>query len=148
MKQKYENEVRVLEKQLSDLKNETAELRGQAVVLKEAQNTTLCRHEEEKKELQMRWDEEKAHLREKLRLEHEMELKARLEQAEDSFTREREGLLRNGAWTEEKVRGLTQELEQLHQEQLKSLTEKHALEKEELQKELLEKHQRELQEGR
>ncbi|XP_044915844.1 ninein isoform X9 [Felis catus] len=148
MKQKYENEVRVLEKQLSDLKNETAELRGQAVVLKEAQHTTLCRHEEEKKELQMRWDEEKAHLREKLRLEHEMELKARLEQAEDSFTREREGLLRNGAWTEEKVRGLTQELEQLHQEQLKSLMEKHALEKEELQKELLEKHQRELQEGR
>ncbi|XP_042845607.1 ninein isoform X8 [Panthera tigris] len=148
MKQKYENEVRVLEKQLSDLKNETAELRGQAVVLKEAQHTTLCRHEEEKKELQMRWDEEKAHLREKLRLEHEMELKARLEQAEDSFTREREGLLRNGAWTEEKVRGLTQELEQLHQEQLKSLMEKHTLEKEELQKELLEKHQRELQEGR
>ncbi|XP_026921499.1 ninein isoform X11 [Acinonyx jubatus] len=148
MKQKYENEVRVLEKQLSDLKNETAELRGQAVVLKEAQHTTLCRHEEEKKELQMRWDEEKAHLREKLRLEHEMELKARLEQAEDSFTREREGLLRNGAWTEEKVRGLTQELEQLHQDQLKSLMEKHALEKEELQKELLEKHQRELQEGR
>ncbi|XP_046935641.1 ninein isoform X8 [Lynx rufus] len=148
MKQKYENEVRVLEKQLSDLKNETAELRGQAVVLKEAQHTTLCRHEEEKKELQMRWDEEKAHLREKLRLEHEMELKARLEQAEDSFTREREGLLQNGAWTEEKVRGLTQELEQLHQEQLKSLMEKHALEKEELQKELLEKHQRELQEGR
>ncbi|XP_078304389.1 ninein isoform X9 [Panthera onca] len=148
MKQKYENEVRVLEKQLSDLKNETAELRGQAVVLKEAQHTTLCRHEEEKKELQMRWDEEKAHLQEKLRLEHEMELKARLEQAEDSFTREREGLLRNGAWTEEKVRGLTQELEQLHQEQLKSLMEKHTLEKEELQKELLEKHQRELQEGR
>nr|XP_060475792.1 ninein isoform X9 [Panthera onca] len=148
MKQKYENEVRVLEKQLSDLKNETAELQGQAVVLKEAQHTTLCRHEEEKKELQMRWDEEKAHLQEKLRLEHEMELKARLEQAEDSFTREREGLLRNGAWTEEKVRGLTQELEQLHQEQLKSLMEKHTLEKEELQKELLEKHQRELQEGR
>ncbi|XP_040333036.1 ninein isoform X9 [Herpailurus yagouaroundi] len=148
MKQKYENEVRVLEKQLSDLKNETAELRGQAVVLKEAQHTTLCRHEEEKKELQTRWDEEKAHLREKLRLEHEMELKARLEQAEDSFTREREGLLRNGTWTEEKVRGLTQELEQLHQEQLKSLMEKHTLEKEELQKELLEKHQRELQEGR
>ncbi|XP_053745373.1 ninein isoform X9 [Panthera pardus] len=148
MKQKYENEVRVLEKQLSDLKNETAELRGQAVVLKEAQHTTLCRHEEEKKELQMRWDEEKAHLREKLRLEHEMELKARLEQAEDSFTREREGLLRNGAWTEEKVRGLTQELEQLHQEELKSLMEKHTLEKEELQKELLEKHQKELQEGR
>ncbi|XP_029806941.1 ninein isoform X4 [Suricata suricatta] len=147
-KQKYENEVHILEEQISDLKNEIAELRGQAVVLREAQQMAVCRHKEEKKELQRRWDEEKAHLQEKLRREHEVELKARLEQAEESFHLEREGLLRNGAWTEEKVRGLTQELEQLHQEQLQSLMEKHTLEKEELQKELLEKHQKELQEGR
>jgi len=117
-------------------------------VLKEAQHTTTCRHEDEKKELQKKWDEEKTHLQEKLRLEHELELKASLEQAEESFNREREGLIQNGTWTEEKVRGLTQELEQFHQEQLKSLMEKHTLEKEELRKELLEKHQRELQEGR
>ncbi|XP_045864129.1 ninein isoform X7 [Meles meles] len=148
MKQKYENEVHVLEKQLSDLKSELAELQGQAVVLKEAQDTTICRHEDEKKQLQRKWEEEKTHLQEKLRLEHELELKAHLEQAEESFNREREGLIQNGAWTEEKVRGLTQELEQFHQEQLKSLMEKHTLEKEELRKELLEKHQRELQEGR
>ncbi|XP_077909802.1 ninein isoform X9 [Halichoerus grypus] len=148
MKQKYENEVHVLEKQISDLKNEITELQGQIVVLKEAQHTTTCRHEDEKKELQKKWDEEKTHLQEKLRLEHELELKASLEQAEESFNREREGLIQNGAWTEEKVRGLTQELEQFHQEQLKSLMEKHTLEKEELRKELLEKHQRELQEGR
>ncbi|XP_057398418.1 ninein isoform X12 [Balaenoptera acutorostrata] len=148
VKQKYENEVHILEEQISDLKNEIAELQGQTVVLKEVQHTATCRHEEEKKQLEMKWDEEKAHLQEELRLEHEMELKARLEQAEESFNGEREKLIQNGAWTEEKVRSLTQELEQVHQEQLKSLVEKHTLEKEELQKELLEKHQRELHEGR
>ncbi|XP_036698248.1 ninein isoform X2 [Balaenoptera musculus] len=148
VKQKYENEVHILEEQISDLKNEIAELQGQTVVLKEVQHTAICRHEEEKKQLEMKWDEEKAHLQEELRLEHEMELKARLEQAEESFNGEREKLIQNGAWTEEKVRSLTQELEQVHQEQLKSLVEKHTLEKEELQKELLEKHQRELHEGR
>uniref|UniRef100_A0A8C0CI63 Ninein n=1 Tax=Balaenoptera musculus TaxID=9771 RepID=A0A8C0CI63_BALMU len=147
VKQKYENEVHILEEQISDLK-EIAELQGQTVVLKEVQHTAICRHEEEKKQLEMKWDEEKAHLQEELRLEHEMELKARLEQAEESFNGEREKLIQNGAWTEEKVRSLTQELEQVHQEQLKSLVEKHTLEKEELQKELLEKHQRELHEGR
>lgn len=148
MKQKYENEVHILEKQISDLRNQIAELQGQAVVLKEAQHMTTCRHEEEKQQLQMRWDEEKTLLQEKLRLEHEAELKEKLDQAEENFNREREGLTHSGAWTEEKVRGLTQELEQFHQEQLKSLVEKHTLEKEELRKELLEKHQRELQEGR
>ncbi|XP_032479319.1 ninein isoform X5 [Phocoena sinus] len=148
VKQKYENEVHILEEQISDLKNEIAELQGQTVVLKEVQHTAICRHEEEKKQLEMKWDEEKAHLQEELRLEHEMELRARLQQAEESFNEEREKLIQNGAWTEEKVRSLTQELEQVHQEQLKSLVEKHTLEKEELQKELLEKHQRELHEGR
>ncbi|XP_037359211.1 ninein isoform X4 [Talpa occidentalis] len=147
-KQKYENETHTLEKQISDLKNEIAELQGQAAVLKEAQHTTTCRYEEEKKQLQVKCDEEKTHLEERLKLEHELELKARLEQAEESFNQEREGLIKNGTWTEEKVRDLTQELEQFHQEQLKSLVEKHTLEKEELRKELLEKHQRELQEGR
>ncbi|XP_061286941.1 ninein isoform X7 [Bos javanicus] len=148
MKLKCENEVHILEEQISDLKNKIAELQGQTEVLKEAQHVAICRHEEEKKQLQMKWDEEKAHVQEELRLEHEMALRARLEQVEEGFNRERERLVQNGAWTEEKVRGLTQKLEQVHQEQLKSLVEKHILEKEELQKELLEKHQRELHEGR
>ncbi|XP_014647580.1 PREDICTED: ninein isoform X5 [Ceratotherium simum simum] len=148
MRQKYENELHILEKQRSDLKKEIAELQGQAAALKEAQHTITCRHEEEKKQLHVKWDEEKTQLQERLRLEHELELEARLEQAEESFTREREGLAHDGAWTEEKVRDLTQELEHFHQEQLESLVEKHTLEKEELRKELLEKHQRELQEGR
>ncbi|XP_069452237.1 ninein isoform X3 [Ovis canadensis] len=148
MKLKCENEVHILEEQISDLKNKIAELQGQTELLKEAQHMAICRHEEEKKQLQMKWDEEKAHVQEELRLEHEMALRARLEQVEEGFNRERERLIQNGAWTEEKVRGLTQKLEQVHQEQLKSLVEKHILEKEELQKELLEKHQRELHEGR
>uniref|UniRef100_G1NZV7 Ninein n=1 Tax=Myotis lucifugus TaxID=59463 RepID=G1NZV7_MYOLU len=148
MRQKYENEVHILEKQISDLQHEMAELQGRAAALQEAQHLTNCKHEEERKQLQMRWDEEKTLLQEALRLEHEAELQDRLERAEESFAREREGLLHSGAWTEEKVRGLTQELEQFHQEQLESLAEKHALEKEELRKELLEKHQREFQEER
>ncbi|KAM9645350.1 ninein isoform 9-T11 [Trichechus inunguis] len=148
MKQKYEDEIHTLEKQISGLKNEIAELQEQAVVLKETQHKTTCRHQEEKKQLQMKFDEEQTHLQEKLRLQHEVDLKARLEQIEESFNRERDGLIHKGAWAEEKVRDLTQELEQFHQEQLKSLVEKHTLEKEELRKELLEKHQRELQEGR
>nr|XP_011739918.1 ninein isoform X10 [Macaca nemestrina] len=147
MKQRHENEMHTLEKQISDLKNEIAELQGQAAVLKEAHHEATCRHEEEKKQLQAKLEEEKTHLQEKLRLEHEMELKARLAQAQASFEQEREGL-QSRAWTEEKVRGLTQELERFHQEQLTSLVEKHTLEKEELRKELLEKHEKELQEGR
>ncbi|XP_069342977.1 ninein isoform X4 [Eulemur rufifrons] len=148
MKQRHEDEIHTLEKQISDLKNEIAELQGQAVVLQEAHHKTTRRLEEEKKQLQMKIEEEKTHMQEKLRLEHEKELKVRLAQAEEGFEREREGLLQSSTWTDEKVRGVTQELERFHQEQLASLVEKHSLEKEELRKELLEKHQRELQEGR
>ncbi|KAL1791258.1 ninein isoform X1 [Sigmodon hispidus] len=142
MKQKYEHEMHTLETQISDLQGEITDLQGQTVVLKEAHHEASCRHEEEKKQLQVVFAEEKTQLQEELRLEHERELKARLQQAEESFQRERE------AWTEEKVRGLTRDLEQSYQEQLLSLVEKHALEKEDLRKELLEHHQRELQEGR
>ncbi|XP_076797927.1 ninein isoform X11 [Arvicanthis niloticus] len=148
MKQKYEQGVHTLEKQISDLRSEIADLQGQAAVLREAHHKASCRHEEEKKQLQMVFDEEKTQLQEELRQEHERELKARLQQAEESFLQEREGLAQAAAWTEEKVRDLTRDLEQSYQEQLRSLMEKHALEKEELKKELSECHQRELQEGR
>ncbi|XP_046317123.1 ninein isoform X1 [Marmota monax] len=148
MKQKYEHGMHTLEKQINDLQSEIAELQGQVMALKEVHRETCCQHEEEKRQLQVTWDEEKARLREELRLEHELELKARLQQAEEGFSQEREGLIQSSTWTEDKVRGLTQDLEQSHQEQLTSLVEKHTLEKEELRRELLEKHQRELQEGR
>ncbi|KAH0517142.1 Ninein [Microtus ochrogaster] len=148
MKQKYEHGMLTLETQISDLRDEIANLRGQAVVLKEAHHQASCRHEEEKKQLQRVFEEEKTQLQEELRLEHERGLKARLQQAEESFQREREELAQGAAWAEEKVRDLTRNLEQSYQEQLLSLEEKHALEKEELRKELLECHQRELQEER
>ncbi|XP_052041679.1 ninein isoform X2 [Apodemus sylvaticus] len=148
MKKKYEEGTHALEKQMGDLRSEIADLQGQAAVLREAHHRASGRHEEEKKQLQVVFDEEKAQLREELRLEHEQELRARLQQAEESFRQEREELVQAAAWTEDKARGLTWDLEQSHQEQLLSLVEKHALEKEELRKELSEYHQRELQEGR
>lgn len=147
MKQKYEHGMHTMEIQISDLRGEIADLQGQAVVLREAHHEATCRHEEEKKQLQLVF-EEKTQLQEELRLEHERELKARLQQAEESFQREREELAQGAARAEEKVRDLTQNLEQSYQEQLLSLVEKHALEKEELRKELLGQHQRELQEER
>uniref|UniRef100_A0A8C6N4H4 Ninein n=1 Tax=Mus spicilegus TaxID=10103 RepID=A0A8C6N4H4_MUSSI len=143
MRQKYEQGVHTLEKQVIELRSEIADLEGQAAVLREAHHKASCRHEEEKRQLQMAFNEEKAQLQEELRQEHERELKARLQQAAESFRQEREGLAQ-AAWTEEKVRGL----EQSYQEQLLSLEEKHALEKEELREELSEHHRRELQEGR
>ncbi|KAK7835929.1 hypothetical protein U0070_004020 [Myodes glareolus] len=148
MKQKYEHGMHTMEIQISDLRGEIADLQGQAVVLKEAHHEATCRHEKEKKQLQLVFEEEKTQLQEELRLEHARELKARLQQAEESFQREREELAQGAARAEEKVRDLTQNLEQSYQEQLLSLVEKHALEKEELRKELLGQHQRELQEER
>ncbi|XP_028714446.1 LOW QUALITY PROTEIN: ninein [Peromyscus leucopus] len=148
MKQKYEQGMHTLETQISDLRGEIADLQGQAAVLKEVHHEASCRHEEEKRQLRLVFDEEKTQLQEELQLEHERELTARLQQAEERFQREREGLAQGAAWTEEKVRSLRRDLERSCQEQLLSLVEKHALEKEELRKELLERHQRELQEGR
>ncbi|XP_038193251.1 ninein isoform X2 [Arvicola amphibius] len=148
MKQQYEHGIHTLETQISDLRGEIADLQGQAVVLKEARHEASCRHEEEKKQMQLAFEEEKTQLQEELRLERERELEARLQQAEESFQREREELAQGAAWAQEKVRDLTQNLEQSYQEQLMGLVEKHALEKEELRKELLERHQRELQEER
>lgn len=148
MKQKYEHGMHTMEIQISDLRGEIADLQGQAAVLKEAHHEATCRHEEEKKQLQLVFEEEKTQLQEELRLEHERELKARLQQAEESFQREREELAQGVARAEEKVRDLTQNLEQSYQEQLLSLVEKHTLEKEELRKELLGQHQRELREER
>ncbi|KAM6181846.1 ninein isoform 2-T2 [Erethizon dorsatum] len=147
MKENYECGMHTLEQQISDLRREIAELQGQAVVLKNTHLEASHRHEEENKRLQMAFEEEKSRLREELRLQHELELQARLQQAEEGFGQEREGL-RSGAWPEERVRGLVQDLQRAHQEQLRSLGEKHELEKEELRQELLEKHQRELQEER
>ncbi|XP_068948049.1 ninein isoform X2 [Petaurus breviceps papuanus] len=155
MKQKYKNETHTLEKQISALQSEIAELQKQTVVLTKEQQEIDCRYMKEKNELQVKFNEEKAHLQEKLKLEHEVTLKNRLQQVEESFNREREGLIQNGTLANEKMRDLVKakeeekcKLEEFYQEQLKSLIKEHTLEKEELQRKLLEKPQNKLQEER
>ncbi|XP_062824771.1 ninein isoform X2 [Anolis carolinensis] len=93
---------------------------------------------------------------EKLCLEEEAgQGEKELEEARESFTREREELLQARAWLEEKMRSFAEsaqkekaELENGFQEQLRQLLENHALEKEQLQQELAEKHQQEMREQR
>uniref|UniRef100_A0A8B9ZKG5 Ninein n=1 Tax=Anas platyrhynchos TaxID=8839 RepID=A0A8B9ZKG5_ANAPL len=145
MRKKYTEEKHVMEKQITGLKNQVAELQGELD----------CKHNDEKNKLQMSFNEEKANLQELLRKEHEDDLRARLEEAKEKFSQEREELLQNGVWVEEKMRVLVQalqdekgELERGFHEQLKRMAEMHALEKEELQEELLRKHKQELEEER
>lgn len=155
LRKKYTEERLVMEKQITGLKNQIAELQGEAAVLREQQEKLDCKYSDEKNKLQMHFDEEKANLRELLRREHEEDVRARLEQVNEKFSQEREELIQNGVWVEEKMRLLVQtlqeekgELERGFHEQLKKLAEAHALEKEELQQELLRKHEQDLQEER
>uniref|UniRef100_A0A8B9BY47 Ninein n=1 Tax=Anser brachyrhynchus TaxID=132585 RepID=A0A8B9BY47_9AVES len=155
MRKKYTEEMHVMEKQITGLKNQVAELQGEAAVLREQQDKLDCKHNDEKNKLQMSFNEEKANLQELLRKEHEDDVRARLEEAKEKFSQEREELIQNGVWVEEKMRVLVQalqeekgELERGFHEQLKRMTEMHALEKEELQEELLRKHKQELEEER
>ncbi|CAN8215705.1 unnamed protein product [Coccothraustes coccothraustes] len=155
LRQKYAEEMNAMEEQITGLKNQIAELQGEAAGLREQQEELSCKHNEEKNKLQLHFDEEKAKLQEVLRQEHEDEVRARVEQVNEKFRQEREELLQKSVWVEEKMRVVVQslqeekgELEQGFQEQLKRLAELHALEKEELQEELLRKHQQELEEER
>ncbi|KAM9239583.1 ninein [Leptosomus discolor] len=155
MRKKYAEEMHVMEKQITGLKNQIAELQGEAAVLREQQEKLDCKYSDEKNKLQMRFDEEKANLQELLRQEHEEDVRARLEQVNEKFSQEREELIQNGVWVEEKMRVLVQtlqeekgELERGFHEQLKRMAEVHALEKEELQQELLRKHEQDLEEER
>lgn len=155
LRKKYSEEMHVMEKQITGLKNQIAELQGEAALLREQQEKLDCRHNDEKNKLKMSFAEEKANLQELLRQEHEEDVRARLEQVNKKFSQEREELIQNGVWVEEKMRVLVQtlqeekgELERGFHEQLKRMAEVHALEKEELQQELLRKHQRDLEEER
>uniref|UniRef100_A0A663LQI6 Ninein n=1 Tax=Athene cunicularia TaxID=194338 RepID=A0A663LQI6_ATHCN len=155
MRKKYTEEMHVMEKQITGLKSQIAELQGEAAVLREQQEKLDCKYNDEKNKLQMRFDEEKANLQELLRQEHEEDVRARLEQVNKKFSQEREELIQNGVWVEEKMRVLVQtlqeekgELERGLHEQLKRMAEVHALEKEELQQELLRKHEQDLEEER
>ncbi|NXS76663.1 NIN protein, partial [Pandion haliaetus] len=155
MRKKYTEEMHVMEKQITGLKNQIAELQGEAAALREQQGKLDCKYNDEKNKLQMHFDEEKANLQELLRQEHEDDVRARLEQVNEKFSQEREELIQNGVWVEEKMRVLVQtlqeekgELERGFHEQLKRMAEVHALEKEELQQELLRKHEQDLEEER
>uniref|UniRef100_A0A8B9MY77 Ninein n=1 Tax=Accipiter nisus TaxID=211598 RepID=A0A8B9MY77_9AVES len=155
MRKKYTEEMHVMEKQITGLKNQITELQGEAAALREQQGKLDCKYNDEKNKLQMRFDEEKANLQELLRQEHEEDVRARLEQANEKFSQEREELIQNGVWVEEKMRVLVQtlqeekgELERGFHERLKRMAEVHALEKEELQQELRRKHEQDLEEER
>ncbi|XP_010283026.1 PREDICTED: ninein-like, partial [Phaethon lepturus] len=155
MRKKCTEEMHVMEKQITGLKNQIAELQGEAAVLREQQEKLNCKYKDEKNKLQMRFDEEKANLQELLRQEHEEDVRARLDKVNEKFSQEREELIQNGVWVEEKMRVLVQtlqeekgELERGFHEQLKRMVEMHALEKEELQQELLRKHEQDLEEER
>uniref|UniRef100_A0A669QJ54 Ninein n=1 Tax=Phasianus colchicus TaxID=9054 RepID=A0A669QJ54_PHACC len=151
MRKKYGEEMRVMEKQIAGLRSQVAELQGEAAALREQQEKLGCEHNAEKNKLQVSFSEEKASLQELLRQEHEDDVRARLEQANEKFSREREELIQNGVWAEEKMRALLQalqdekgELEHGFHQQLEGMAEAHALEKEEL----LRKHRQELEEER
>ncbi|XP_056202523.1 ninein isoform X5 [Falco biarmicus] len=155
MRRKYTEEMQVMQKQITGLKNQIAELQGEAAVLREQQEKLDCKYNDEKNKLQTRFDEEKANLQELLRQEHEEDVRARLDQVHEKFSQEREELIQNSVWVEEKMRVLAQtlqeekgELERGFHEQLKRMAEVHALEKEELQQELLRKHEQDLEEER
>ncbi|XP_052639618.1 ninein isoform X7 [Harpia harpyja] len=155
VRKKYTEEMHVMEKQITGLKNQITELQGEAAALREQQGELDCKYNDEKNKLQMHFDEEKANLQELLRQEHEEDVRARLEQLNEKFSQEREELIQNGVWVEEKMRVLVQtlqeekgELERGFHEQLKRMAEAHALEKEELQQELLRKHEQDLEEER
>ncbi|KFQ21849.1 Ninein, partial [Mesitornis unicolor] len=155
LRKKYTEEMHAMEKQITGLKTQIADLQGETAVLREQQEKLDCKYNEEKNQLQLRFDEEKANLQELLRQEHEEDVRARLEQVNEKFSQEREELIQNGVWLEEKMRVLVQrlqkekgELERGFHEQLKQIAEVHALEKEELHQELLRKHEQDLEEER
>ncbi|XP_072194364.1 ninein isoform X2 [Excalfactoria chinensis] len=151
MRKKYGEEMCVMEEQIAGLRSQVAELQGEAAALREQQEKLGCEHNAEKNKLQVSFSEEKANLQELLRQEHEDDVRARLEQANEKFSREREELIQNGVWAEEKMRELLQalqeekgELEHSFHQQLERMAEAHSLEKEEL----LRKHRLELEEER
>ncbi|XP_057882422.1 ninein isoform X1 [Melospiza georgiana] len=155
LRQKFAEEMNAMEQQITGLKNQIAELQGEAAALREQQEKLSRKHSEEKNKLQLRFDEEKANLQELLRQEHEAEVRARVEQLSEGFRQEREELTQKSAWVQEEMRAAVQslqqekgQLEQGFQEQLRRLAELHLLEKEQLQQELLRKHQQELEEER
>nr|XP_016853966.1 PREDICTED: ninein [Anolis carolinensis] len=165
LQQELENTINHYEKQLEDTKalcdQECGDL--QCTFSEERQNLEcevgLLRVQVGELQEELARVEEQAESQqslEKLCLEEEAgQGEKELEEARESFSREREELLQARAWLEEKMRSFAEsaqkekaELENGFQEQLQQLLENHALEKEQLQQELAEKHQQEMREQR
>ncbi|XP_058019079.1 ninein isoform X2 [Ahaetulla prasina] len=148
LQEKYCQERELLEEQIGCLQVQISELQGQLASLRQANSQQNV----EGNSLQLCMNE-KASFIECLKMDHERELQARLKEAEENFSHEKEELIQSKAWLEERMRTLAQaiqeekmELENGFHEKLQRLMEKHALEMEQLQQELLREHQRELQE--
>lgn len=154
LRRKYSQEKQAIEQQVDHLQSQVSELLAELERLRQERQRANSQQSAEKSSLKICLDE-KAGLEEHQRLQHEVELQARLEEAHESFGREREELIQAQVWMEEKTRSLAQtiqeekaELEHRFQKQLQRLMEKHTMEKEQLQQDLAEKHQQELQEER
>ncbi|XP_034289246.1 ninein isoform X3 [Pantherophis guttatus] len=148
LQEKYCQERQLLEEQIGCLQVQISELQGQLTSLRQANSQQNI----EGNSLQVCMNE-KASFIECLKIDHERELQARLKEAEENFSHEKEELIQSKAWLEERMRTLAQaiqeekmELENGFHEKLQRLMEKHTLEMEQLQQELLREHQRELQE--
>ncbi|XP_029141234.1 ninein [Protobothrops mucrosquamatus] len=148
VQQEYCQERQMLEEQIECLQVQISELQGQLASLMQASSQQSV----EGNSLQICMDE-KASLIECLRIDHERELQARLKEAEENFSHEKEELIQSKSWLEERMRTLAQaiqeekmELENGFHEKLQRLMEKQALEMDQLQQELLRVHQQELQE--
>ncbi|XP_042329468.1 ninein isoform X2 [Sceloporus undulatus] len=147
LQQKFSEERQSLEQQVEHLQAQVSELQGELARVHH-------KAESQQSDLQVCLEEEADH-KEHSALQYKTELQARLEEAQESFSREKEELVQARVWLEEKMRGLAEavqkektELENGFQEQLQQLLDQHTQEKEEMQRDLVGKHQQELQEQR
>ncbi|XP_069495062.1 ninein isoform X6 [Ambystoma mexicanum] len=158
-RQKFNKEICNLEEQISALKEHILDLEGEITRLGEEQRRVESSYLDERKSLQVQFEEEKAHLQDRLKQEQEEALASQRDYARACFDKEREDLVQHNAQMEqamqEKMNTLLRtfeddkrELEVNFHEQLARLGEQHEVAQDDLRRELLEKHQLELQEER
>ncbi|KAH0620223.1 hypothetical protein JD844_020281 [Phrynosoma platyrhinos] len=139
LQQKFSEERQSLESQVEHLQAQVGELQQELV---RVQQEAESRQSVEQSDLHVFLEEEadrKAHSA----LQYETELQARLKEAQESFSHEREELVQARVWLEEKMRGLAEavqkekaELENGFQQQLQQLLDQHTQEKEDLRRDL------------
>ncbi|XP_033017304.1 ninein isoform X2 [Lacerta agilis] len=154
LQQHHAQERQALQEQVDRLQAQVSELEGELERLRREWQEADSQQKVETGSLQASL-EEKASLVDQLKLQHQEELQARLQEACEGFGREREELLHARVRLEEKLRAMAQavreekaEMEGGFHEQLRRLEEKHVLEKEALRQELAGKYREELKEER